>query len=683
MTTSPTPPIAKKLPYSITVNDDVRLDNYYWLREKENPDVLSYIKLENEYTQAMMAHTAPLQAQIYEEMVGRIQETDSTVPTRKGNYFYYSRTTEGKQYAIHCRKKDNLDAPEEILIDENILAEGHPYFKLGAVETSPNQQILAYAADTTGGERYTTYFKDLTTGDLLPDKIENSAFSAAWANDNQTYFYTVQDDAWREYQLMRHTLGTDASSDVLIYQEDDALFSVSISKTKDRAYLFLTISGIESSEERYLAADDPLGEFTVFQPRLARVKYYVFHRQGVFYIRTNEDAPNYKLMTVAAKSPLKEDWQLFYGPFEDRYFEGIDLFDAHMAIYGRFNGLRSMQIHNFQTGQLHDVAFPEPVYSYGRSNNPEQASQSVRIVYQSLSTADATYDIDMETFSWNLLKREPVLGGYDPANYVTERHFATAQDGVQIPISLVYKKGTAISSNTPCLLYGYGSYGANLEPRFDQKRLSLIDRGFVYALAHIRGGQEMGRTWYDQGKWLNKRNTFMDFIACAEHLIAQNYTSTERLAINGRSAGGLLMGAVTVMRPDLFNAVVAGVPFVDVVTTMLDDSIPLTIAEYDEWGNPNYKEYYDYMLSYSPYDNTFAQNYPHILITAGLNDPRVQYWEPTKWTAKLRDVKTNGNLLLLKVHMGAGHFSSSGRYDYLKDVAFEYAFILDVLGIGN
>ena len=676
-----TPPIAEKRPYPLTIHDDTRIDNYYWLREKESVDVLAYLKAENAFTQAKMAHTESLQQKLYEEMVGRIQETDSSVPVRKGNYFYYSRTEEGKQYAIHCRKKGALDAPEEILIDENSLAEGHDYFNLGTFEVSPNEQILAYATDTQGGERYTTFFKDLTTGELLPDHIEESGYSAVWANDNQTYFYTVQDDAWREHRVMRHELGK--ADDTLIYQEDDALFQVYIDKTKDKAYLILTISSIESSEALYLDANNPLGTFTLVHPRQERVQYYLDHRQGVFYIRTNENAPNYQLMKVSVERPSKENWQSFYGPFDDRYFEGMDLFATHMVIYGRFDGLRAMQIYDFRESKLYDLSFPEPVYSYSRSSNPEVNSETVRIIYQSLTTSDATYDINLETLDWKLLKREPVLGDYDPENYITERHFATASDGTQIPISLVYKKGIELNSNTPCLLYGYGSYGANMEPRFDQKRLCLIDRGFVYALAHIRGGQEMGRYWYDQGKWLNKKNTFTDFIACAEHLIAQHYTSTERLVINGRSAGGLLMGAVTTMRPDLCKAVVAGVPFVDVVTTMLDESIPLTVGEYDEWGNPNYKQYYDYMLSYSPYDNTYAQDYPHILITAGLNDPRVQYWEPTKWTAKLRDVKTDDNLLLLKVHMGAGHFSSSGRYDYLKDIAFEYAFILDVFGITN
>ena len=676
-----TPPIAEKRPHPLTIHDDTRVDDYYWLREKEDANVLTYLKAENAFTQEMMAHTEPLQQKLYEEMVGRIQETDSTVPIRKGNYFYYSRTEEGKQYAIHCRKEGSLAAPEEILLDENVLAEGHNYFNLGTFEVSPNAQILAYAIDTKGGERYTTYFKDLTNGELLPDHIEESGYSAVWANDNKTYFYTIQDEAWREFQLMRHILGE--ADDELIYQEDDALFQVSIDKTKDNAYLILTVSSIESSEEHYLAADNPLGQFSLFHPRQERVQYDLDHRHGVFYIRTNENASNYQLLTVAVERPSKENWEPFYGPYDDRYFEDIDLFETHMVIYGRFDGLRSIQIYDFQQSQLYDLTFPEPVYSYSRTSNPEADSRTVRIVYQSLTTSDATYDIHLETLDWELLKREPVLGGYNPKNYVTERHFATTSDGTKIPISLVYKKGIELNSNTPCLLYGYGSYGANMEPRFDQKRLCLIDRGFVYALAHVRGGQEMGRYWYDQGKWLNKKNTFTDFIACAEHLVAQHYTSTERLVINGRSAGGLLMGAVTTMRPDLFAAVVAGVPFVDVVTTMLDESIPLTVGEYDEWGNPNFKQYYDYMLSYSPYDNTYAQDYPHILITAGLNDPRVQYWEPTKWTAKLRDVKTDSNLLLLKVHMGAGHFSSSGRYDYLKDIAFEYAFILDTLGYPN
>ncbi|MCP4358878.1 MAG: S9 family peptidase [Chloroflexi bacterium] len=678
-----TPPIAPIHPKELTIHGHTRIDNYYWLRERDNPNMLAYLEAENKYTQAMTAHTQPLQDELYREMVGRIQETDSSVPVRIGQNYYYTRTVEGLQYKIHCRKVANLEASEEILIDENELAEGQPYFKMGIFQISPDQTILAYSTDTVGGERYTIQFKDILTGELLTDNIPETSYAGEWANDNQTFFYTVQNKEWRSYQLRRHTLGAETADDPIIYQEDNAFFNVYVNKTKDKQYLILTSYSLESSEEHILDADIPFEKFKLIQPRQERVQYAVSHRQGVFYIRTNEDAPNYKLLTVSADNPAKANWQEMISHNPDRYLEEIELFDEHMVVYGRKNGLRTIQIHNFTNGRTTDVPFSESVYSYQRYGNPEPNSSQLRFVYQSLTTADTIYDLNMETLAWTFLKQEPVLGGYDEADYETERIFATATDSAQIPISLVYKKGMVRDGRTPCLLYGYGSYGANIEPRFDAKRLSLLNRGFIFAIAHIRGSKTMGRAWYDQGKWLHKKNTFTDFIACAEHLIAQKYSSTERLVINGRSAGGLLMGSVTVMRPDLFKGVVAGVPFVDVVTTMLDESIPLTVAEFDEWGNPKIKEYYDYMLSYSPYDNTSAQAYPHILITAGLNDPRVQYWEPAKWTAKLRTLKTDNNCLYLKTFMGAGHFSSSGRYDYLKDTAFEVAFILDILNLDN
>jgi oligopeptidase B len=679
------PPVAPVKPAELTTHGHTRLDDYFWLRERENPEVLAYLEAENAYTQAVMAHTQALQEKLYREMVGRIQETDSSVPVRLGENYYYTRTEAGKQYTIHCRKVGSLDAPEEILIDENVLAEGQPYFKMGIFKPSPDQEILAYSTDTSGGERYTIFFKNLETAELLPEQIPNTSYAAEWANDNRSLFYTVQNEEWREYQLRRHTLGTEAAVDPLIHQEDDTLLSVYVSKSKDDRFIFMSLIGLETSEEYSLEADEPDGRFTLFHPRQKGVRYAVDHRHGRFYILTNEDAPNYTLLTTPVENPAKTNWQTFIPHNPDRFLEAIELFEGHMVVYGRAHGLRSLQIHNFSTGETKEVPFPEPVYSYEHGQNPEADSKQLRFIYQSLTTADTTYDLDMDSLAWTFQKQQPVLGGYDAAHYETERVFATAQDGTQVPISLVYRKGTvrdgepeAASGRTPCLLYAYGSYGANIEPYFDQKRLSLIDRGFVFALAHIRGGKEMGRHWYDQGKWLNKRNTFTDFIACAEHLIAQKYTSPDKLAIMGRSAGGLLMGAVTTMRPELFKVVIAGVPFVDVVTTMLDESIPLTAIEFDEWGNPKIKEYYDYMLSYSPYDNTTAQAYPNLLITAGLNDPRVQYWEPAKWTAKLRALKTDDNRLLLKTFMGAGHYSSSGRYDYLKDIAFEYAFILDI-----
>jgi oligopeptidase B len=515
------PPIAPVKPHDLTIHGHTRIDNYYWLREKENPEVITYLEAENEYTQAMMAPTQALQEELYREMVGRIQETDSSVPVRHGDYFYYTRTEAGKQYAIHCRKQGSLDAPEDIILDENDLAEGQPYFKLGIREISPDHTILAYSTDTAGSERYTIFFKELATGKLLPDQIPQTNAEAEWANDNRTLFYTVPNEEWRPYQLRRHTLRDDPAQDPIIYQEDDALFLVSIGKSKDEAYLFLSVAGIESSEAYFLDAHDPAGNFTLLQPRQERIRYSADHRQGQFYILTNEDAPNRKLLVTPVAAPQKENWQEFIPHDPERYLEAVELFADYMAVYGRTHGLRALQIHNFTTNQTREISFPEPVYSYKRAENPESNARQLRLVYQSLTTADTTYDIDMETLEWTFRKRESVLGGYDPDDYVTERHLATAADGTQVPISLVYKKGVVRDGRAPCLLYGYGSYGANMEPRFDAKRLSLLDRGFIYAIAHVRGGQEMGRVWYDQGKWLHKRNTFTDFIACAEHLIAE------------------------------------------------------------------------------------------------------------------------------------------------------------------
>lgn len=679
MTNAPTPPVAAIKPKELTLHDHTRTDNYFWLREKDNPEVIAYLEAENRYTEAIMAHTESLQEELYQELVGRIQETDSTAPVKKGNFYYYSRTEAGKQYKIHCRKEGSLDAPEQILLDENALAAESSYFRLGVFEVSPNQQLLAYSTDTTGSERYTLVVKDLVSGEMLPDAVPNTFYSMEWGNDNKTLFYTVQNEAWRSHKVFRHTLNTDAAADVEIFHEPDELFNVYLYKTRDENYLVITCASQETTEEHYLDAHTPEGEFMLLAPRRRGWKYILSHRDGEFFILSNDEAPNFKVMFTAVATPSPEHWQTFIDHDPNTYLESIDLFMDHLVVYGRHNGLQTISIHSFSGNILQPVPFPEPVYATMSSSNPEFDTDRLRFVYSSLTTSDSTIELDMNTLEWSVIKQEPVLGGYLAENYQAERTFATAPDGTQVPISLVYKKGLVRNGNNPCLLYGYGSYGASMPPAFDHKRLSLIDRGFVYALAHVRGGKEMGRHWYDQGKWLNKKNSFTDFIACAQHLIKENFTSSEKLAINGRSAGGLLVGAVTVMAPELFKVVVAGVPFVDVVSTMLDETIPLTVPEFEEWGNPKEKKYYDYMLSYSPYDNTTAKAYPHILITAGLNDPRVQYWEPAKWTAKLRALKTDNNLLLLKTHMGAGHFASSGRYDYLRDIAFDYAFILDII----
>jgi oligopeptidase B len=681
MTQTPTPPIAAIKPHPITTHGHTRTDNYYWLREKENPEVIAYLEAENAYMQAMTAHTADLQQTLYDEMVGRIQETDSSAPVKHGDFYYYTRTEAGKQYKIHCRKQGSLDAPEEILLDENVLAKGEAYFRVGVTRISPDHTLLAYSTDTSGGEQYTIFVKNLATGDLLPDRIPNTIYSLEWANDNRTLFYTIQDEAWREYKLFRHTLGDDPAQDPELYHERDERFNIGLDKTKDDAFIMLNVASKETSEVHVLDAGQPHEAFQLVQPRQQDRLYFVEHRHGRFYILTNDDAPNYKIMTAPADDPGFAHWRPFIPHNPDKLIEGFELFAEHLVVYGRSQALATLDIHSFQTGRSRPLAFPEAVYATRGAANPEFAARTFRFIYTSMTTADSAYDVDMDTLAWTLVKQEPVLGGYDPANYETARVWATAADGTRIPISLLYRKGIQLDGRNPCLLYGYGSYGASMSPSFDQKRLSLVDRGFIWAIAHIRGGQEMGRSWYDQGKFLHKKNTFTDFIACGRRLIAAGYTRKEKLVIMGRSAGGLLIGAVLNMAPDLCEAAVAGVPFVDVVTTMLDETIPLTVPEFEEWGNPKDKTYYDYMLSYSPYDNLEAKAYPHILVTAGLNDPRVQYWEPSKWVAKLRTLKTNDTRLIYKIFMGAGHFSSSGRYDYLKDTAFESAFILDTLAM--
>lgn len=683
MTHQPTPPVAAIKPHKMTAHCHTRVDNYYWLRERDDPEVLAYLEAENDYTQAMMAHTKALQQKLYEEMVGRIQETDLTVPVKKGDYYYYSRTEEGKQYNIYCRKRGSLEAAEEVLLDLNVHAEGQRYLQLGIYRVSPDHRLLAYSLDTSGAENFIIYFKDLETGELLPDQIPQTFYAAEWANDSRTLFYTVQDAAWRSYKLFRHTLGQEGE-DALIHHEPDELYNVFLGKTKDEAYLVFTVSSKETAEVHVLDANAPTADSRIIHPRQKDMLYQVEHHSGTFYIVTNEDAPNRKVMTAPADNPAKKEWQEFIPHRQDVVIEEVEPFAGHLVIHGRENGLKSLRILNLHTREWQPVPADEPIYTFLPGDNPEFKTAWFRYTYTSLTTPETVFDYHMDTGERRLRKQKPVLGGYDPADYQSERLVATAEDGTRIPISLVYKKGLVVrDGRTPCLLYGYGSYGASMDPTFHSNRLSLLDRGFVYAIAHIRGGEEMGRAWYDQGKFLNKKNTFTDFIACARHLIAEQYTSPDRLAITGRSAGGLLIGAAVTMAPELFKAAVAGVPFVDVITTMFDPTIPLTVPEYEEWGNPNDRAFYEYMLTYSPYDNVTAQTYPNLLVTAGLNDPRVQYWEPAKWVARLRAQQTGNNRLLLKTHMGAGHFNSSGRYDYLKDVAFEYAFLLDTLGMSE
>jgi oligopeptidase B len=629
-----------------------------------------------------MSSVKPLQETLYHEMVSRIKETDDSVPIKWGSYFYYHRTEKDKQYKIYCRKKESLQAPEEIILDANQLASGKDYFSLGVFRVSPDHRLLAYSVDTAGSEKYTLYVKDLTTGANLSESIPDTYYGMEWGNDNRTIFYNTVDAAWRPFRLYRHVLETPHEEDVLLFEEKDERFFLEISKSRSERFIFMNLGSKRSSEAHYLDADSPAGDFKIFQPRENDHEYTVEHHENSFYIVTNLHAVNFRLMRTSVYLTGKDQWEEILAHREDTLVEGVDAFRDFIVVYERIRGVKNIRIIDVISGSDHCIDFQEPVYTVSPGGNAEYDSTVLRFVYTSLTVPPSTFDYRMTDRTRELKKQEEVIG-YDPALYQSERLMASAPDGAQIPISLVYKKGMNRDGNNPLLLYGYGSYGITVEPSFSSSRVSLLDRGFIFAMAHIRGGQDMGRPWYDDGKLLKKKNTFTDFIACAEFLINEQYTSKEKLAITGGSAGGLLMGAVINMRPELFNAVVAKVPFVDVVNTMLDASLPLTVTEYEEWGDPNQKEFFDYILSYAPYENVESKGYPHMLVTAGLNDPRVSYWEPAKWVAKLRSMKTDKNLLLLKTNMAAGHGGASGRYDYLKEIAFEYAFLLDRAGVMN
>lgn len=673
-----TPPVAKIKPKTETLHGDVRVDNYYWLREKSNPDVIAYLEAENAYADAVMKPTEAFQQKLYQEMLSRIKQTDLTVPYRQGDYWYYSRTEEGKQYPIYARKRGSLEAEEEITLDLNQLAEGHQFFALGAYVVSDDGHLLAYSTDITGFREYTLFIKDLRTGQLLPDRIEKVG-AVIWAADNKTLFYTTEDHAKRPYRLMRHVLGQ--PRDTLVYEETDELYRLWAQRTRDKKYILAVSASSTTSETRYIPAHRPTAPPRVIWPRQTGHEYYVDHHQGRFYIRTNKEAKNFRIVSVPVSRPRTKVWKEFIGHRPDVMLEDMDLFIHHAVISERQEGLPYLRVIDLRSGQSHRIEFPEPVYSVFLSTNPEFNTTTVRFQYQSLVTPSSVFDYDMETRGRTLLKQVEVLGGYDPAQYASERIYATASDGTRIPISMVYKRGIKRDGTNPMLLYGYGAYGYPLPVTFDSSRLSLLDRGVIYAMAHVRGGGDLGKAWHDQGKMMLKRNTFTDFIAVAEHLIAHGYTSSDRLVIEGASAGGLLMGAVTNMRPDLFKAVVAKVPFVDVINTMLDTSLPLTIGEFLEWGNPREKAAYEYMKSYCPYTNLAPKAYPAMLVKTSLNDSQVMYWEPAKYVAKLRALKTDQNVLLLKTNMAAGHGGASGRYDALKERAFDYAFILTQLGI--
>jgi oligopeptidase B len=674
-----TPPVAQVVRRVELVHGELREDDYFWLRDRNDPAVVAYLEAENRYTAKVMRHTEALQERLYQEMRGRIKETDLSVPERLDEYLYYSRTEAGGQYPILCRRRGEGTA-EEILLDQNPLAAGHDYFRLGANAVSPDHRLLAYSVDASGSEEFTLFIKDLSTGDLLAESIPNTSHGVAWANDSRTLFYTVLDEAHRPCRLYRHLVGTNPAEDGLVYFEPDASFFLDVSRTRSRRYLLLDISSHSTSEVRFMSADRPEDPFSVVQPRATGVEYTVTHHGDRFFITTNDGAPNFRLVQAPVATPGREHWTpvLPYRPSVK--LDATDAFTEHLVIYERASGLRQIRVLELISGTEHLVSFPEPVYTVRAHANPEFETTLIRFTYTSLVTPSSVVDYDMAQRSWTVRKQTEVLGGYDSTLYQSERRFATSPDGTSVPISLVYRRPLHPDGTRPLLLYGYGAYGLSYDPVFSSNTLSLLDRGFVVGIAHVRGGEEMGRCWYDGGRLLNKRNTFTDFVAAAEHLISSGCTTPDRLVISGGSAGGLLMGAVTNMRPDLFRIVLADVPFVDVVNTMLDASLPLTVIEYDEWGNPNERAAYEYIRSYSPYDNIRPMNYPHILVTAGLNDPRVAYWEPAKWTAKLRAKKIDGNQLLLRTNMGAGHGGPSGRYDYLREIAFKYAFVLDVLG---
>ena len=682
----PSHPIAPKHAHIIAQHGQTRVDNYFWLRERDNPQTMEYLHAEDDYQQEMTGHTLPLQATLFDEMKARIKEDDTSAPEKVDDFFYYTRTEQGKQYPLFCRKSGSLDAPEEILLDQNALAEGRSFCRVGAFQVSSDHSKLAYSVDEDGSEKCVIYIKDLTQNRLLAEKIPNTSgdvydhAGVAWANDNQTLFYVTLDPSLRPDKLYRHHVGQNPANDQLLYHEADEQFFLFVSKSRSQAYIMAFSYAYASGEWRTLPADQPQADFTLFQPRQRGMEYYIEHHGEQFFVRTNLDARNFRLMKTPVHATNLSHWQEVVPHRADTLLEDMQAFENHLVLYERRNGLRQIRISAANgVSNTRNIQFPEPVYTYYQAANDEFKTDTLRFHYTSLVTPKSAIDYNMGTDTWNVVKQDEIPSGYDPTLFTCERQFATAEDGTRVPISLLYRREVQRNGQNPTLLYGYGSYGFSQEPAFNANRLSLVERGFVYAIAHIRGGSEMGRAWYEDGKMLNKRNTFTDFIACAEHLIAEGYTCTPKLAIMGRSAGGLLVGAALTMRPDLFGAVIAAVPFVDVVNTMSDPTIPLTTMEYDQWGNPDDHEYFDYMMSYSPYENLRATAYPDILISTGLNDPRVAYWEPAKFTAKLREMSTSDKLILLKTNFEAGHAGASGRYDYLKEVAFEYAFLIDRL----
>jgi oligopeptidase B len=677
----PAPPVAKKIPHTTTVHGTTLSDDYFWMRDKKNPEVISYLEAENAHTAALMKPTEGFQERLYNEMLSRIKQTDQNVPYRDGGYFYYTRTEEGKQYPTYARRKASMTAPEEVLLDLNEMVKGHPFMSVGDFDVSSDTNLLAYSTDSTGYREYTLNIKDLRTGKT--DKIAERVSSVAWANDNKTLFYVVDHPVNKNpYQLYCHTLGKEGA-DELVYEEKDEMFGLGVERTRSRGYILLTSGSHTTSEVRYVSADKPNEALRLIQPREAGHEYYADHHGDKFYIRSNEGGRrNFRLVSAPVSDPRKENWKETIAHRAGVMLSGVELFKDFYVVSERGNATPRLRIFDFKSGKATDISVPEPVYSISFSTNREFDTGKVRYSYQSFITPSSVYDYDVKAGKSELLKQQPVLGGYDSALYKSERLYATAPDGTKIPISLVYKKDLKLDGQRPLLLDAYGSYGSPRNVSFSSGRLSLLNRGVVFATTHIRGGGDLGKEWHDAGKMMTKKNTFTDFIAAAEHLVNSGYTSKDRLVISGGSAGGLLMGAVANMRPDLFKAIVAYVPFVDVINTMLDDTLPLTASEWEEWGNPvKSKENFQYMLSYSPYDNIAAKDYPTMLVKTSLNDSQVMFHEPTKYVARLRAMKTDKNPLLFKINMGAGHGGSSGRYDALRDAAFDYAFILTQMGI--
>jgi oligopeptidase B len=673
------PPIAKKVPHTTEIHGYTLKDDYFWLREKKNPEVLKYLEAENAYTEEVMKPTKEFQEVLYKEMLGHIKQTDLSVPSRIGEYYYYSRTEEGKQYPYMCRKKGSLEAKEEVLLDLNKLAEGHSFLGLGGYNVSNDGNLLAYSTDTTGYRQYTLHVKDLRSGTTLKESIERAG-SVVWANDNKTLFYTTEDQvSKRSDKFWRHVVGSDKND--LIYEEKDELFDLGAARSLDKKMVFLGSYAKTTRELRYLSADNPTGEFKVIMPRQDGHEYDVDHYNGLFYITTNKNAKNFRVVTAPINDPSEKNWKTFIAHNPKVKIDGLTTFANHLVVSEKEGGLNHLRVIDMKTGQSHRIATDESDYALFLAGNPEFNTTTVRFNYQSMVTPSSVYDYDLNTRQRKLLKQQEVLGGYDAKNYEAKRIWAVARDATKVPVSIVYKKGVKFDGTAPMLLYAYGSYGASMAPTFSSSRLALLDRGVIYALAYIRGGGELGEEWREQGRMLNKLNTFYDFIDCADYLVKNKYTSSDRLVIQGGSAGGLLVGAVTNMRPDLFKAVVAQVPFVDVMNTMLDASLPLTTSEYTEWGNPNEKAAFDYMIKYSPYDNIAAKNYPALLVQVSLNDSQVPYWEGTKFLARLRAMKTDKNPLLLKANLGAGHGGASGRYDALRETAFTYSFVLWQMGI--